>query len=175
MKRLLVGALLFPLASSLAIQLVPYGRAHVNPAVTGEPSWDSPRTRQFAALQCFDCHSNQTEWPWYSNVAPMSWMIQRDVDVGRTKLNFSEWNRPQEEAENAAETVREGEMPPWYYLLPRPQVRLSAAETATFVRGLQATLGGEAREGDAREDNGDQREGGGDEGEDDDDEGPRGR
>ena len=72
----------------LVIQLIPYGREHSNPAVVSEPPWDSPATRAFAVTACFDCHSNETEWPWYSNIAPMSWLVQRDVDEGRQHLNF---------------------------------------------------------------------------------------
>jgi hypothetical protein len=76
-------------------QAVPYGRAHTNPPVTKEPSWDSPRTRELASRACFDCHSNETRWRWYSNVAPVSWLVQRDVDGGRSAFNFSEWDKPQ--------------------------------------------------------------------------------
>src|SRR5690349_11025724 len=60
----------------LLIQAVPYGRAHTNPPVVSEPHWDSPRTRELAKRACFDCHSNETRWPWYSHVAPMSWVLQ---------------------------------------------------------------------------------------------------
>ena len=54
----------------LAIQLVPYGRDHVNPSTVSEPTWDSPATRALAKQACFDCHSNETEWPTYARVAP---------------------------------------------------------------------------------------------------------
>jgi hypothetical protein len=74
------------------IQLVPYGRDHTNPPVVAEPAWDSPQTRALAVRACFDCHSNETVWPWYSNVAPASWLVQRDVDDGRRRLNWSEWS-----------------------------------------------------------------------------------
>jgi mono/diheme cytochrome c family protein len=126
----------------LVIQLVPYGRDHTNPPVVAEPAWDSAHTRELAVRACFDCHSNETVWPWYSNVAPMSWLVQRDVDEGRETLNFSEWDRPQE-AEEAAETVREGSMPPSQYLLTHPEARLSDAELSALAAGLAATLGDE--------------------------------
>jgi hypothetical protein len=73
-----------------AIQLVPFGHDHANPAVVKEPAWPDPQTRQLAQRACFDCHSNQTSWPWYSNIAPVSWLVQRDVLEGRQRLNFSE-------------------------------------------------------------------------------------
>ena len=120
-------------------QAVPYGRAHSNPPVTKEPAWNSPTTRALAKDACFDCHSNQTTWPWYSNVAPVSWLVTNDVDGGRGALNFSEWNRPQE-AGDVVEAVTGGGMPPWYYKLAHPRSRLSSAERAQLARGLAATI-----------------------------------
>ena len=129
-------------ALAVAIQLVPYGRAHDNPATVQEPAWDSPATRDLAVRACFDCHSNETAWPWYTNVAPISWLAQHDVEEGRRRLNFSEWNRTYRSAREAAETVREGEMPPPYYTVAHPSARLSAEEIDQLAAGLTATLGG---------------------------------
>jgi len=123
------------------IQAVPYGRSHTNPAETREPRWDSPQTRSLAARACFDCHSNLTKWPWYSNVAPVSWLVQRDVEAGRAQFNFSEWNKPQDvSAGDIADAVRGGSMPPWYYTLPHPNAKLTRAERDALMRGLAATL-----------------------------------
>ncbi len=84
-------------------------------------------------------------WPWYSNVAPVSWLVQHDVDDGRRTINYSEWLTPAEDAEESASTVREGEMPPWQYLPTHPAARLTAAEKDELVRGLAATFGDEPR------------------------------
>jgi len=89
LKRILIGIVLAGVIVLIAIQLVPYGHAHTNPPVTGDPQWDSPQTRELAKRACFDCHSNETVWPWYSNIAPVSWLIQHDVDEGRSRMNFS--------------------------------------------------------------------------------------
>ncbi len=121
------------------LQLVPYGRNHTNPPVVAEPTWDSPQTRELAKRACFDCHSNETTWPWYSNVAPMSWLIQRDVDSGRRRLNFSEWNSARRERGRMGESVAEGSMPPWYYVILHPSANLSNAETQQLANGLNAT------------------------------------
>ncbi len=121
------------------LQLVPYGRNHTNPPVVAEPTWDSPQTRELAKRACFDCHSNETIWPWYSNVAPMSWLIQRDVDQGRRRLNFSEWNSARRERGRMGESVAEGGMPPWYYVILHPSANLSDAETQQLANGLNAT------------------------------------
>jgi hypothetical protein len=123
------------------IQLVPYGRNHTNPPVLAEPQWDSPQTRELAVRACFDCHSNETKWPFYSHIAPMSWLVQRDVDRGRSRLNFSEWTRPQRGADDAVEVVREGVMPLKQYLILHPEARLSAAEREALASGLEATIG----------------------------------
>jgi hypothetical protein len=139
-RRLAYGALA-ALGFFLLIQLVPYGRNHTNPPVTQEPKWDTPQTRALAARACFDCHSNLTKWRWYSNVAPMSWLIQRDVDGGRSQFNFSEWNKPQDiSAGDLADSIRSGSMPPWFYVLPHPSAKLNAAEKNALMRGLAATL-----------------------------------
>lgn len=124
----------------LVAQLVPYGRAHSNPPILAEPAWNSPATRALAERACFDCHSNQTRWPWYSHVAPMSWLVQNHVDEGREVLNFSDWNRGNGEADEAAKTVRENEMPPRSYMLMHPEARLTAAEREQLARGLDASL-----------------------------------
>ena len=125
------------LAAVAVVQFVPYVRAELNPPVRGEPAWDSGHTRELISRACFDCHSNETRWPWYSHVAPASWLVHRDVVTGRRKLNFSEWDRPQEEAGESVEAVQKGEMPPWYY----PWARLPAADRVALIRGLSASLG----------------------------------
>ena len=129
------GAVLFGLA-----QAVPYGRAHTNPPVQAEPAWDSARTRVLAQQSCFDCHSNLTTWPWDSNIAPFSWLIQRDVDSGRSALNFSEWNNVQDGASDAVEAVRGGSMPPWYYTIMHPNAKLSRADRDALANGLARTF-----------------------------------
>ena len=129
------------LGTFLAIQVVPYGRGHTNPPVTGEPTWDAPGTRALAKQACFDCHSNETEWPAYANIAPASWLVQHDVDEGRAVLNFSEWTRPQKEAKEAAKELREGEMPPTAYKLIHAHAHLSAADQDRLAQGLAKTVG----------------------------------
>jgi mono/diheme cytochrome c family protein len=125
----------------LAIQFVPYGSDHLNPPVGAEPIWDTPQTRALARQACFDCHSNETEWPAYSRVAPISWLIQHDVYEGRSALNFSEWQRKQKEANEAAEKVLEGEMPLRIYRVMHAHARLSAADRERLAQGLERTLG----------------------------------
>ena len=124
----------------LAIQAIPYGRDHDNPKSVREPTWDSTQTRKLAMRACFDCHSNLTEYPWYSKVAPVSWALARDIKDGRKALNFSEWNRPQDTDLSAVvETLKEGEMPPWYYRMVHRDSSLSASERQQLQLGLVRT------------------------------------
>jgi hypothetical protein len=131
------------------IQLVPYGHDHTNPPVVQEPKWNSPQTREFAKRACFDCHSNQTVWPWYSNIAPVSWLVYRDVAEGRKHLNFSEWDVhpsvPEGEGEGEQhqhgpevmqEVLEYREMPPATYLLIHPEARLTNQELQILIDGL---------------------------------------
>lgn len=128
----------------LGLQLVPYGPT-TQPATRIEPQWDSPRTRELAVRSCFDCHSNETVWPWYSHVAPISWLVRRDVDRGRAELNLSEWGLGREKGRDAAKTVAEGEMPLALYTLVQRQAILTPAERDELIAGLTRTLGGGGR------------------------------
>ncbi|MBK9050100.1 MAG: heme-binding domain-containing protein [Chloroflexi bacterium] len=143
LKRLLLPFLGLVLLAFIVIQLVPYGRDHENPPIAAEPTWDSPQTRQLFMTACGDCHSYETVWPWYSNIAPVSWLVQRDVEEGRAEFNISRWGQGENEAGEAAETVREGEMPPPIFLVTHPEARLSSADEQTLIRGLVATFGDE--------------------------------
>ena len=126
----------------LLLQLVPYGRTHSNPATIAEPAWDSPGTRALAVRACFDCHSNQTRWPWYANVAPFSWAVQFDVETARSVINFSEWNRRYALAGYAGRRTSTGMMPPYKYRMAHPEADLTPEERMALARGLEATLGG---------------------------------
>jgi len=134
------------------IQLMPVGAARDNPPVVAEPAWDSPATRALFFRACADCHSNETKWPWYSRVAPVSWLVAHDVAEGRQHLNVSEWNRAQRHARKAADEVREGEMPLPIYLPMHREARLTAEEKQRLVAGLVATFGERERRGERERD-----------------------
>lgn len=127
------------------MQLVPYGRTHDNPPVVAEPVWDHPRTRELAKRACFDCHSNETRWPWYAKVAPFSWVMRRDIDAARSIMNFSEWHRPWDLAPQAGSEVIRREMPPRSYRLLHGEADLTHEEKIALARGLHATFGLEWR------------------------------
>jgi Haem-binding domain len=121
----------------IIIQFVPVKRT--NPPIVKEPKWDSPQTRAFAVRACFDCHSNETKWPAYSYVAPISWFISSDVNDGREHFNMSDWKPGN--GDKAAREVSKGDMPMWQYTLMHSNARLTDAEKKEFAAGLIATFG----------------------------------
>jgi hypothetical protein len=137
----LKSSLIVSILILMGIQFIPYGHNHENPPVTREPVWKSKDIKTLAQRGCFDCHSNETVWPWYSRVAPMSWLVYKDVDSGRRVLNFSEWQDGRREGENAAkikEEIAEGEMPPLMYRLMHPDARLTPDEKRQLTDGVTA-------------------------------------
>lgn len=141
LKRILTRSLQALLAVGILIQFIPGGRNHDNPPVTLEPEWDTPETRELLVRACFDCHSNETKWPWYSNVAPFSFVVQKHVDNGRKYLNFSEWNEEQRFADESARAVLEGWMPLNSYLLLHGEAELSQEERQQLGEALKKMFG----------------------------------
>jgi hypothetical protein len=120
----------------LAIQLVPVDRT--NPPIESEPRMNR-KVRALLRRACFDCHSNQTVWPAYARVAPVSWLVAHDVKEGREELNLSRWGslpkeRRDKKAEEIVKEVEKQDMPPALYKLAHPEARLSDAERALITR-----------------------------------------
>lgn len=138
MKKVIKPVLWSLALLAVLIQFVPVDRS--NPQVTREIRWDSEATGEIAQRACYDCHSNETAWPWYSRVAPVSWLVAQDVAEGRKHLNFSMWDRPNEDADKIIEMVEDGEMPLPEYVLLHPEARLDELTRAALVKGLRATL-----------------------------------
>ncbi len=125
------------------IQLVPV--SHDNPPVQTTIKWDSAQTQDLATRACMDCHSNETRWPWYTSIAPMSWVTAQHVTQGRQQYNFSELNtlegfRKQRLGEELAQQIRSGAMPPADYPLLHPDARLTDAEKQQLIDGLEKSL-----------------------------------
>ena len=111
----------------IAIQFVPVNK--INPPVTGEIKAPE-NVMQILRTSCYDCHSNEVKWPWYSNIAPASWLVAYDVKEAREHINFSEWQSysaedKADDIEEIWEEVKEGEMPLWYYLILHSEAELS--------------------------------------------------
>jgi hypothetical protein len=111
------------------IQLIPVDRE--NPSSNSELELKAPyEIKTILKNSCFDCHSNQTNWPFYSYIAPISWLIARDVKRGRKNLNFSEWNslsveKRKKSREEIIEEISENEMPLPLYLITHSGAKLT--------------------------------------------------
>lgn len=134
-SKVLIGLLVL----FILIQFYPYGRDHENPAVTNFVVWDSPQTEATFYNACADCHSNETNWPWYSHVAPASWLVQSDVDEGRKHFNISTPGGMRE-ANEAYEMVEGDEMPLPIYLPLHPEASFDDQQKVKFIEGLKATF-----------------------------------
>lgn len=131
-KLLIAGAGIA--AAFVAMQLVPVARE--NPPVEEDVA-APPEVASILRRSCYDCHSHETRWPWYSRVAPASWLVASDVRDGRRHLNFSRWNRLDagrraHALEEIVEVVSEGEMPLRAYLVTHPGAALTPADVETL-------------------------------------------
>ncbi len=146
-RRVVRIGLVAGVAVFLALQLVPYGWSHPNPPVVQDAPWPDAESAAIARESCYACHSNETDWPAYSYVAPFSWLVRRDVEDGRDELNFSNWDRDGGEADDAIEQILERAMPPDQYTLIHRGARLSDDEADVLVAALEEMNA--ARRGDA--------------------------
>ncbi len=129
LRYLLIAVVLFLIAG----QLIRPDRTNpqVNPTATFEVvASPAPAMASILKRACYDCHSDNTVWPWYSRIAPVSWLVADDVKEGRSHLNFSEWGLlsaegSQKKLEAVCREVKNGEMPLWQYRLMHPEARLS--------------------------------------------------
>lgn len=120
-----------------------------NPPVTKEPNWDSPQTKALAQRACFDCHSNQTQWPWYDKMPVGSWIAVFDTLRGRRALNFSEWGTQTQRGEGGeggrggddmGRVIQNGSMPPSLYTMMHPNAILNDQEKQQLIDGLAKSL-----------------------------------
>jgi hypothetical protein len=123
-----------------------------NPAVVNENDFlaltSAPEDVQnIIKTSCYDCHSNTSTYPWYTNVAPVSWWIKHHINEGREHLNFSEWGsytakKADHKLEECVEMVEEGEMPMSSYTLIHAESKLSEDQKLSLINwfnGLRKT------------------------------------
>jgi hypothetical protein len=135
-RRVLIRIALGLVIVAVAIQFVPYGWWHDNPPVVRDAPWPDAASAAVARESCYACHSNETDWPLYSYVAPMSWLVRSDVERGRDELNFSDWDRDAGEADDAVEVIETDSMPPDRYTLIHRGASLSAEDRDVLVAAL---------------------------------------
>ncbi len=136
----------------LILQVLPVGsfrdvlQRKANPSVIATIDWNSPDTENLVKRACFDCHSNETIYPWYAQVAPVSWLVTRDVNKGRAAMNFSE-DAATEYDLNDLEWHLYNDMPPRIYLVMHPEAKLTDEERKTLLEGFQDTFTQASHEG----------------------------
>jgi hypothetical protein len=140
--RSLKVALLLLGAAVLAIQLVPSGVS--NPPSKGDIA-APPEIEATLQRSCYDCHSNQTRWPWYSQIAPISWEVARDIEYGRRQVNFSDWGEyypstRKRKLEWVGRALQQDDMPPRSYQLIHPSSRLSPEARAQLQHWIDAEI-----------------------------------
>ena len=135
LRGVVAGALVFA-----ALQLLPFDTIEARPT-TAEAPWPSDEARRIAVAACYDCHSNEPTLEWFDRIAPGSWIVAGHVREGRDELNFSEWDRDDGEADDAVDTLEDGEMPLDEYTWLHPEARLGEAERRTLVNALRRLEG----------------------------------
>jgi hypothetical protein len=137
-KWSLIGILLL----IIIMQFIPVKKD--NPPTATDIKWDSQQTRSLARRACYDCHSNETTWPYYSHIAPVSWFLSDHVHEGRRHLNFSQWHysrqREIKKARSMVRQIREGEMPLDSYIWMHPGAKLTDAEKQQLITGIEKTF-----------------------------------
>ena len=138
MRTIMKGIALGTLVAGVAIQFYPQLERENRP-VTGEIEAPAEVVR-ILRNSCYDCHSNQTRWPWYAHVAPMSWLVTHDVKEARSRMNFSTWAKdlpPRYQnyfIGRIVERVENGEMPPSRYLLLHPSAKVDLDDLEVLRR-----------------------------------------
>ena len=130
------------LAVLVLIQFKPVDRS--NPEVTGEIN-PPEEVKRILKTSCYNCHSHETVYPWYSYVAPVSWLVEHDVNEAREELNFSTWNsytekKKKKKIEEIWEEIEEDEMPLWFYEIVHPESRLSEKDTEVIKKWTDSYL-----------------------------------
>ncbi len=128
----LIAAPLFALALTACARDNPEGTVHIQ--------WDSAETEALARRACYDCHSNETHWPGYSAVPGVRALVVGDVHEGRCHMNFSHWDRGNEDAWEAAEKLLDGEMPLKAYVRFHDEAKLTDAEKLALAEGFNRTF-----------------------------------
>lgn len=146
--KLILGLIALAIVGFIVIQFIPMGsvipslKDPGNPPVEQQITWDSPQTEQLARTACFDCHSNETRYPWYASIAPVKWLVYHDINEGRDRMNFSTWQMREFDVDTMIDLIQKGEMPKAVYLPMHPEARLSEAQKAQLIAGFEATFNG---------------------------------
>jgi hypothetical protein len=142
------------IAGAAFLAALPAGLAIHNPRPRGDIS-APPKVESTLRRACFDCHSDETRWPWYAHIAPVSWIVVHDVTLGRKEVNFSEWGSyypatRRRKLKWIGRALHDEKMPPWPYRLIHPDARLTAADQVELQKWIESTLASPSTETSSR-------------------------
>jgi Haem-binding domain len=145
MKKIATAALIAILGALLFAQFITIQRT--NPPLKGDLT-APPRIKALLRRACDDCHSNETRWSWHTYVAPVSWLVEHDVERGRKELNFSEWgsyytSTKRRKLQWMDRALREETMPPWTYRVLHPGAGLTPEELAALEQWIESEIAGQ--------------------------------
>ncbi|MFY0605732.1 MAG: heme-binding domain-containing protein [Cyclobacteriaceae bacterium] len=148
MQPIYKRVLLFVFVLLMLIQVFPGERPAViekNPSDIHQEVLIDDEVSNILKTSCYDCHSNETKYPWYTNVVPVSWLINHDVEEGREELNFSEWaqysdKRKHHKLEELIEEVEEGEMPMEAYTFIHRSTKLNEQQIAVLTQWAKTEM-----------------------------------
>ena len=140
MKRIVI----ISIAVIVLIQLIPVNRDNPATDPSSEIKLDG-EVKLIVQTACYDCHSNNTKWPWYSYVAPVSWLVSYDVSQGRDEINFSMWNtypqkRINRKLTEIAEQVEEGKMPLPKYVIMHSEADLDESQRKVLINWAKGNM-----------------------------------
>jgi len=141
-NRILTAVTMVLLVFLLIAQFITIQRT--NPPLKGDLA-APPHIKTLLTRACYDCHSNETRWPWYAYIAPVSWLIVHDVERGRQELNFSEWGSYYpatriRKLQWMGRVLREENMPPWTYRLFHPGTGLTQRDLMAVEQWIEAEI-----------------------------------
>ena len=145
--QILLGVTMLVVAAFVSLQIIPPEKISPdykypgNPPVDQQFQWNSPQTEQLVRAACYDCHSNETRYPWYAHIAPSSWLINYDVNIARDALNFSTLGKSEIDLNDMIDLIQEGAMPKSIYLPLHSEANLSPEQKTQLIAGLRATFG----------------------------------
>ncbi len=151
-RKIVISIVSILVIGFLLLQVIPVGRfrsvlqRNPNPSITATIEWNSAEAQNLVRKACYDCHSNETIYPWYSQVAPVSWLVTRDVNQGRAAMNFSEDAATEYDIKDL-EWHLYNDMPPWFYLIMHSEAKLTDEERDIVLAGFKATFTEASNEG----------------------------
>lgn len=148
MKKILIYSGSFILLILIGFQFIPFSKVENQPGKTVDMLTSINPPTEVAELirkACYDCHSNETVFPWYFKIAPASWMVNNHISEARENVNFSDWSLFSIDdqigiLQSCSEEIEENEMPLFSYKIMHPLARLDQKEKALITNWINSFI-----------------------------------